>query len=512
MRVLFLIFSLAALTSPALAADAPRKKLNVLFIISDDLKPLLGCYGTSWIQSPHLDRLAAKGTVFTANYCQVAFCAPTRFSLLTGLRPDSTGVYLNPDQSQDLLRTRLPDVVTLPQQFKNHGYITHPLHKVFDGRTVDQGHDSASWTVPYGPWEMAPGEKPAPGGYQAPATKAQLADALKQGKPISGPATEACDIADNAYHDGGVAHTAAKRIREFAKKEQPFFLAVGFVKPHLPFIAPKKYWDLYERDRLPPVEATRPAHAPAIAFHESTEILGPPDRQAPLSPEEIAELRHGYLAGISYLDAQVGRVLDALERTGRASDTIVVFVSDHGFHLGEHGLWAKTSNFELDAHVPLLIADPRIGHGGRKTRGIVELVDIFPTLVDACGLPAPPGLEGTCLMPIVRGQPKAAGEAAFTQHPRPAYFDRGAVKQPEAMGYSIRTDRVRYTEWRDYATGTVIARELYDHTADAAELRNAIDDPRLAPSRREAERRLHGQFPSTVGGPSLQSQGFKTED
>jgi iduronate 2-sulfatase len=233
------------------AADTPKQKPNVLFIISDDLKPLLGCYGTSWIQSPNIDRLASKGTVFTANYCQVAFCAPTRFSLLTGLRPDSTGVYLNPDQPQDLLRTRLPDVVTLPQHFKNHGYITHPLHKVFDGRTVDQGHDAASWTVPYGPWELAPGEKPAPGGYQDPATKARLVEALMQGQPTSGPATEACDIPDNAYHDGGVAHTAAKRIREFSQKEQPFFLAVGFVKPHLPFIAPKKYWDLYDRGTLP---------------------------------------------------------------------------------------------------------------------------------------------------------------------------------------------------------------------------------------------------------------------
>jgi hypothetical protein len=150
-----------------------------------------------------------------------------------------------------MLRTLLPDVVTLPQHFKNHGYITHPLHKVFDGRTVDQGHDAASWTVPYGPWELRAGEKPATGGYQDPATKARLAEALKQGKPASGPATEACDISDNAYHDGGVAHTAAKRMREFSQKEQPFFLAVGFVKPHLPFIAPKKYWDLYDRAALP---------------------------------------------------------------------------------------------------------------------------------------------------------------------------------------------------------------------------------------------------------------------
>ena len=153
----------------------------------------------------------------------MAFSAPPRFSLLTGLRPDTTGVYLNPDKPQDILRTRLPDVVTLPQLFKSHGYITHPLHKVFDGRTVDGGHDCVSWTVPYGPWELAPGEKPAPGGYQDRSTKARLADALKQGKPVSGPVTEACDIPDNAYHDGGVAFTATKRIREFSDKGQPFF-------------------------------------------------------------------------------------------------------------------------------------------------------------------------------------------------------------------------------------------------------------------------------------------------
>ena len=232
------------------AGAAGKKKPNVLFIVSDDLKPLLGCYGAKWIQSPNIDQLAARGVLFNSNYCQVAFCAPTRFSLLTGLRPDSTGMYLNPPRPSDLLRSRLPNVVTLPQQFKNHGYITHPLHKVFDGRTVDSGHDRISWTVPYGPWKLAVGEKPAPGGYQNPVTKLRLAEAEKQGRQMTGPATESYDIVDNAYHDGGVAHTAAARIREFAKNQQPFFLAVGFVKPHLPFIAPKKYWDLYDRTKL----------------------------------------------------------------------------------------------------------------------------------------------------------------------------------------------------------------------------------------------------------------------
>jgi iduronate 2-sulfatase len=481
------------------AGRAPAETPSVLFIMADDLRCDVGCMGGPAL-TPHIDRLAARGVLFERAYCQQALCNPSRSSLLTGLRPDTLGLWCNSVHFRELK----PDAVTLPRWFKEHGYATRCVGKIFHNWHTAVHGDRQSWSADEFLHYATHGDDAPQAADPPPST------AIVQRRYGKGPLTECRDVADEAYYDGRVAAEAARVLGDL--ESGPFFLAVGFWKPHAPFNAPKKYWDLYERDRLPPVEATRPAHAPAIAFHESTEILGPPDRQAPLSPEEIAELRHGYLAGISYLDAQVGRVLDALERTGRASDTIVVFVSDHGFHLGEHGLWAKTSNFELDAHVPLLIADPRIGHGGRKTRGIVELVDIFPTLVDACGLPAPPGLEGTCLMPIVRGQPKAAGEAAFTQHPRPAYFDRGAVKQPEAMGYSIRTDRVRYTEWRDYATGTVIARELYDHTADAAELRNAIDDPRLAPSRREAERRLHGQFPSTVGGPSLQSQGFKTED
>ena len=333
------------------AANASSKKPNVLFIVSDDLKPLLGCYGASWIQSPNIDRLAQRGTVFKSNYCQVAFCAPTRFSLLTGLRPDTTGMYLNPEKAQDLLRTRLPDVVTLPQLFKNHGYITHPLHKVFDGRTVDQGHDAASWTVPYGPWEMAPGEKPALGGYQDPVTKGRIAEDVKQDKPASGPATEACDIPDNAYHDGGVAQTAAKRIREFAKKEDPFFLAVGFVKPHLPFIAPKKYWDLYDRTALPlaPFQEL-PAGSPHdLAFYSNSgelrERSGVP-KAGPIPEALQRELIHGYAACVSYIDAQVGMLMKTLDETGIADRTIICLWGDHGWHLGEHGHWGPLTNYE----------------------------------------------------------------------------------------------------------------------------------------------------------------------
>ena len=474
MRVFFLIISMAVLTSPALPADTPKQKPNVLFIISDDLKPLLGCYGTSWIQSPNIDRLAAKGSVFTANYCQVAFCAPTRFSLLTGLRPDSTGMYLNPDQSQDLLRTLLPAVVTLPQQFKNNGYVTHPLHKVFDGRTVDQGHDAASWTVPYGPWEMAPGEKPAPGGYQDPATKARLADALMEGKPAAGPATESCDIPDNAYHDGGVAHTAAKRIREFAKKEQPFFLAVGFVKPHLPFIAPKKYWNLYERVALPlaPLQTLPDGSPNDLDFYSNSgELRAYSDvpRTGPIPEEQLRELICGYAACVSYIDAQVGLLMQTLADCGVAEDTIICFWGDHGWHLGEHGHWGKLTNYEDAARAPLIISAPGLP-GDRRVTALTEFIDVYPTLCELAGLPIPDHAEGKSLVPLMRGEDVTLHKAAVTQ------MSHGRGKNG-SMGWSIRTPRYRYIEWRatDFSANKPVfgshaqATELYDYQTDPLE-------------------------------------------
>jgi len=474
-----LLFSALLLASlpPLNAAESPRKKPNVLFIISDDLKPLLGCYGSSWIQSPNIDRLAAQGTVFKANYCQVAICAPTRFSLLTGLRPDTTGVYKNPDKPQDILRNRLPDAVTLPQLFKNQGYITHPLHKVFDGRTVDQGHDAASWTVPYGPWELAPGEKPAPGGYQDPTTKARLAEALKQGKPASGPATEACDIPDDAYHDGGVARTAAKRIREFSDKGQPFFLAVGFVKPHLPFIAPKKYWDLYDRASLPlaPFQKLPQSSAHDLAFYgNSGELRDYSDvaKTGTVSEQQQRELIHGYAACVSYIDAQVGLLLQTLKECGVADDTIVCFWGDNGWHLGELGHWGKLTNYEDAARVPLIISAPKF-RGGVKALALTEFLDVYPTLCELAGLPIPPHVEGKSLVPLMRGEDRPLHEAAITQ------MSHGKGKNG-TMGWAIRTSRYRYIEWRSADFGAdmpafsnrVQATELYDYQTDPLEQAN----------------------------------------
>ena len=483
MRTTTLIHLTALLLAPLVAVNAGNpgaKKPNILFIVSDDLKPLLGCYGTSWIQSPNIDRLAAKGTVFTSNYCQVAFCAPTRFSLLTGLRPDTTGVYLNPDQAQDLLRTRLPDVVTLPQHFKNHGYITHPLHKVFDGRTVDPRHDAASWTVPYGPWDMAPGEKPAPGGYQDPATKARLTEVLKLGKPTSGPATEACDIPDNAYHDGGVTHTAAKRIREFAAQKEPFFLAVGFVKPHLPFVAPKKYWDLYDRSTVPlaPFQQLPQKCPHDLGFYSNSgELRDYSDisKTGPIPESQQRELVHGYAACVSYVDAQVGLLMQTLTDCGVADDTIICFWGDHGWHLGEHGHWGKLTNYEDAARAPLIISAPGVS-GGKRVTSLTEFLDVYPTLCELAGLPIPAHVEGRSLTPLMHGHDTILHEAAITQ----MSHGRGANA---TMGWSIRTSRYRYIEWRaaDFSAlkprfgDRPQAMELYDYQTDPQERENLAD-------------------------------------
>jgi iduronate 2-sulfatase len=297
-------------------------------------------------------------------------------------------------------------------------------------------------------------------------------------------------VPDEAYFDGRVAARAVEALRRLKERDQPFFLAVGFWKPHLPFNPPAQYWDLYEREDVTlPVTPVPPADVPDLALHDGRELLRGLGRK--LTDAEVRELRHGYLAGISYLDAQVGKLLGELDRLGLADRTVVVFWSDHGFHLGEHGLWCKTSNFELDARVPLVVAPPKCQQAGKKADAPVELLDLYPTLVELCGLPQPQDLEGTSLVPMLKDPKASAKLAAFTQHPRPAYYE-GC---PEAMGVSVRTVRFRYTEWRDFATGEVLAREVYDHMTDPHETRNVVDAPPDAAALDEARRLLEKTFP-----------------
>ncbi|MEX2315572.1 MAG: sulfatase, partial [Pirellulales bacterium] len=417
-------------------AGSGAEPQNVLFIAVDDLRVELGCYRNSIVKSPNIDRLAARGTLFTRAYCQQAVCNPSRASLLTGLRPDTIRVWDLPTH----FRQNRPGVVTLPQLFKQNGYHSQCIGKIFhNGRQDAYKGDPLSWSVP------------AVMHYANHGTDQAKVDGPAPPNLSSVPKTEIRDVPDDAYFDGRIAEKAVAALGEL--KDRPFFLAVGFWKPHSPFNAPKRYWDLYRRSHIkPPEHPQPPIDVPQIAMHDSREILGAfSDRPGgrPTAEETLA-LRHGYYAATSYVDAQIGKVLDALDRLNLRDKTIVVFWSDHGYHLGEHALWAKTSNFELDARVPLIIAAPD-RPGGRRCDALVELLDLYPTLADLCGLKPPDDLEGKSLRPLLDDPTTTLKTAAITQHTRPAY--PSADEPIQAMGYSMRTDRFRYAEWRDVKDG-----------------------------------------------------------
>jgi iduronate 2-sulfatase len=442
------------------ASASAQERPNVLFIAVDDLRTELGCYGDSHIKSPNIDCLAKTGTTFLRAYCQQAVCSPSRTSLMTGLRPDSTQVY-------DLVthfRKHVPDVVTLGQHFKQNGYYSVSMGKIYHG-----GYDDPrTWSEP--------ARKPKGGeGYVTPENKKLIAKKRAeararglQGKPLSrasrGTATEMADVPDNAYTDGAVAELAVDTLRELKEREEPFFLAVGFVKPHLPFNAPKKYWDLYDPAKIelaanpfPPKNVTQYSltNSGEIRVYEGIPKTGD------ISPEQARELKHGYYASISFTDANIGKLLDELDRLKLAENTIVVLWGDHGWKLGEHNAWCKHTNFENDAHAPLIIRAPGQKSPGGKTRALVEFVDIYPTLSDLAGLSQPKHLEGASAAALLEDPEKSWKPAAFSQYPR-----------GQVMGYSMKTDRYRFTAWKNKNTGRVAATELYDHDTDPAENEN----------------------------------------
>jgi iduronate 2-sulfatase len=446
--------------------STPEDRPNVLFIAVDDMRVQLGCYGDKHVHSPNIDRLAKRGTLFERAYCQQAVCNPSRTSLLTGVRPEFLGIWDLPTH----FRQRFPAIGPLPQHFKAHGYHTENIGKIYHNwRQDDYKGDAPSWSVPAMLHYARHGDDKAETDGVAPA------DGHKT------PKCEMRDVPDEAYFDGRVAASAVEALGRLKGQEQPFFLAVGFWKPHSHFNAPKKYWDLYDREKVSlPSNPLPPKDVPEIALHDSREILRSfkdrPDGKP--TEREVIDLRHGYFANISYVDAQVGKVVAALDANGLADNTVIVFWSDHGFHLGEHGLWAKTSNFELDAHVPMIIAQPGQKEG-RRARGLVELLDLYPTLVDLCGLPTPAHpLNGKSLVPLLNDPAATVKPAAYTWHPRPAYPPDGEA--PKAMGLSVRTDRYRYTEWRNFADGAILARELYDHSTDPSETVNIAGLPEHA--------------------------------
>ncbi len=481
-------------------------KVNVLFIAVDDLRTALGCYGDGAAITPNIDRLAAGGMVFQRAYCQQAVCNPSRASLMTGLRPDTIRVWdlkshfrrELPAPLADLpqfsrgthFRQAKPDVVTLPEYFMRHGYSARSVGKIYHGSPQTQ--DARSWSgeaILNVLWKRAD--------YLLPQNQAPEAKHWP-GRKMA--ATEAADAPDNAYGDGMVADEACKLLAEFG--DDPFFLAVGFRKPHLPFSAPKRYWDLYARDAIAsPENAEKPAGIPDYAWHNSVELRGYADipDEGPLASDLIQKLRHGYYASVSFMDAQVGKLLDALDGHGLSDNTVIVFWGDHGYHLGEKALWCKTTNYELDTRAPLIIAAPGMATG--ECDALVEFVDIYPTLVECCGLPERGDLEGLSLKPLLQEPKLPWKKAAFSQFPRPWSY-RG---EPEVMGYTMRVDRFRYTEWQDFHSGAALERELYDHRDTHAEIENLAADAGYAPVVADLSRKLRAGWRAALPAQVSQS-------
>lgn len=446
---------------PSTAPEASQ--FNVLLIAVDDLRPELGCYGAP-VKSPHIDRLAREGMVFDRAYVQVALCMPSRTSMLTGRRPDTTGVV----DFTVRFRSVLPDVVTLPQHFKNHGYHAAGLGKIF------HKDDAASWSAPLFQSRRGEDDYHTEFGRKVMQWTREdhrrltyvwdLGDGITKTKRPGGLPWEAPDVPDNAVRDGQIADESIRRLRQL--KDRPFFLAVGFHKPHLPFIAPKRYFDLYDRNRITPApNPFPPKDAPKYATYNWNDLrhyYGIPD-VGPVSAEQARDLKHAYYACVSFMDAQVGRLLSELERLHLTDRTIVVLWGDHGWQLGEHGMWDKHSNYETSTRIPLIVRAPGFEPG--RTRALVESVDLYPTLAELANLPSDHGLEGHSFVPLLRnpGQPWKA--AAFSQYQR---VIPGYGKTARGMGYSMRTDRYRFTEWRVPSTD-FREYELYDHNTDPQE-------------------------------------------
>jgi len=459
--------------SPPRAMGQSRRRLNVLFIAVDDLRPQLGCYGTPLMRTANIDALAKQGTVFRRAYCQQAVCNPSRASLLTGLRPDTTRIY----DLQTHFRLNRPDAVTLPQYFKQNGYRTQGLSKIFHGGL----DDPQSWSDPH--WS------PKAQTYIAPNVLAELeADtksALARGQilekepaltdpktglvlklssrtAVHGPVWESGDCPDNRLADGKTADKAIELLNEYHLKNQPFFLSVGFIRPHLPFVAPKKYFDLYPPESIRLADNPfAPDGAPECAFPNPQEPRAYKDmpKEGPIPESKQREMIRAYCACVSYIDAQVGRVVGELDRLGLRDETAICLWGDHGWHLGENSVWGKMTNFERSAHAPLIITSPRQSRKGAGTNALVEFVDIYPTLCELAGLPVPETLEGTSLVPVMQNPTRRWKKAAFSQE---------HSRRKGIMGYTMRTDRYRYTEWLS-PEKALIARELYDHDRDPDE-------------------------------------------
>ncbi len=494
----FFVF-LGAATACAPTSPPP----NILFIAVDDLRPALGAYGDPYVKTPNIDRLARSGAIFLDAHVQQAVCNPSRASLMTGLRPDSIRVW---DLDTDFRRTT-PDVVTIPQHFMANGYHALSVGKIYHNVLPD----SVSWSepeykvpgFPYDPdavyhhRDNVAIQEARKQGFIKAGTQAQRIDQFGQWY-LKANATERVELPDSVYYDGAQTNYAERRLAELKKEGNPFFFGVGYYRPHLPFNAPAKYWDMYDPDSIPlATNRFLPEGSPQMAINTLRELRGYADfanvghpGQGPISEADARRLKHGYYASISYIDALVGRLLDQLDSLGLAENTIVVLWGDHGYKLGEHNSWAKMTDYIIDTHSPLIIRAPGRIAAGTRVKQMVEFVDVYPTLSELAGLPIPAQLQGTSAVPLLNAPDAPGKSAVFSQ-----FLRSGIWVAPDSipyMGYSMLTHDYHYVAWMNWDTKAFVTWELYDRRRDPDENINLAGRPEMKAvlDRLEAQRVL----------------------
>ncbi|MDF4220863.1 sulfatase [Maribacter sp. M208] len=503
----------------------PVKKPNILFIAIDDLRPEIGAYGSEVAITPNMDALAAEGLLFNNAYCQEAICSPSRASVMTGARPETIKVIENFSYFRDLN----PDIVTLPQHLQSVGYETVYAGKIFHPGYTDE---ELSWSrrAYSGPKveempERVRGYVLAENQEIFRKNRAEVIAKYGENAPRNGlgkgPAYEFADAPDNSYEDGHNTELAIETMKEMAQNDKPFFLGLGFLKPHLEWIAPKKYWDMYEDVDLQLTDQHEgPVNGATMGLHASFELRARADipNYGDIEEEQAKNLKRAYLATVSYVDAQIGKMLKALEEEGLKDNTIVMLWSDHGWHLGDMGIWGKATNYEIATRVPLIVSTPNMPNAvrGSKTNALVELVDMYPTLCELAGVSIPERIEGQSFKPLLTNPNMEWKTAAFTQFPSPALREWAAnplskgmretsfgpllkeveerIKKQQGnkwnrdlfenrlMGYSMRTSQYRFTVWKDYTDqkSKPVFFELYDHKNDPTETVNiANENPKI---------------------------------
>lgn len=467
------------ITQQALAQQNNQTQPNVLVFLIDDLRVDLSTYGHADVISPNIDKLANEGVQFNQAYAQQAICGPSRVSILTGLRPETTGLYTINRKGR--LRPNQPNVVSMPQLFKQNGYQTISIGKVYHSVADDQ----ENWTTHI---------KKLPNFY------------LDPKKAESKFAYEAGDVADDFYKDGKVAVDAINTLKNV--KDDKFLMFVGFSRPHLPFNSPKKYWDLYQTEQFKVPSHDKPDNMYRLALTKWNELrmYGGIPKQGELDDQLTKTLIHAYYASVSYVDAQVGKVMQALDELKLRDNTMVVFMSDHGYKLGEYGAWNKHTNMQLDTRVPLIISQPTAKSerlAGVKLDALVENIDVFPTVAETAGLTLP-RMDGKSLVPLLNNPNQQWKEAAYS------LFNRGPF-----MGVTVTNGKWRYTEWRDAKTQEIKFKELYDHRTSEIASENVAGQVNLSSIENKMSALLHKKFPlnaqSFYKKRELKANGFRSD-